>query len=134
VSEKQDHSLGNAILYTVARNAGDFRYHHACVLVGLTVAVLGALIGEPWGWFPRWQVYVLVVCLSADALMHARLNQQIVSDQRQEWERVLSLAISFHQNTAGNDDGSGRADGGTNESEPMLRLVQPNQEASHGEG
>jgi hypothetical protein len=136
MDEKRDDALGHAIICTIAKNAGEFRYGHAWVLVGLAVALVISVCCEDWELFPRWQTYVLVILLVVDALTHARINAQFVTEERQAWEQVLSLAATFHHH-AGSEDAlstepakqdENTADG----SQPNIRAFLPGERATRG--
>jgi hypothetical protein len=93
MSRQRPDLLGQAILYTVASNVRRFRFVHGCILVGLGLALVGAVACQGL-WLPRWPTYILAVLLVLDALMHARINRAYSEGEVRAWQQVLGLADS----------------------------------------
>lgn len=89
---------GRVVLYTVTRSVRRFRFFHGLLLVGLGLALAGAVAClERWEWFPRWPIHVMAVLLVLDALLHARINRAYAEGEVRAWQQVLGLADSDTQ-------------------------------------
>ena len=93
MSQQHRGILGRVFVFLVGRSVRRFRSRHRWVLVGLEVALAGAVLcRDSWDGFPRWPVYALTAAVVLDALLHARVNKAFEERETQALRDLLALA------------------------------------------